>query len=395
MKKLALFILILAAGVAAYLVAGYGAPQEPETKFLTVLVEKGTLRAEITCTGTLRPLVEVIVGSQVSGTIKRLYADFESRVHKGQLVALIDPGLFEAKAAQARADLLAAKASLAKSEVTLEDEERNLKRQEGLIAKGSISQSQFDTAKTKCDAARAQVHVDEARVTQMEAKLNEAELQLKYTRIIAPVGGVVTSRSVDEGQTVAASFQAPVMFKIAEDLKRMQVHTNVDEADIGRVAEGQEAVFTVPAFPDETFKAKVVQIRNEPTVEQNVVTYNVLLDVSNDDLRLRPGMTANVRILLEEVQDALMVPDQALRFMPSAKLIKAQEIGQLTPLATGERRVWKLLGNDRIAPLTVKTGIYGTEKVQILSDTLATGDRLVVEAVTDKKKSPRLRGIRF
>lgn len=395
MKKVAAFIVVLAVGIGAYLLAGYGSPHKSETKFVTVPIEKGTLRAEITCTGTLRPLVEVIVGSQVSGTIKELYADFESRVKKGELVALIDPGLFEAKAAQARADLLAAEAGLAKSQVTLIDEERDLKRQKGLLEKGSISQSQFDTAKTQCDAARAQVRADEARVAQAKAKLREAELQLKYTRIVAPVSGVVTARSVDEGQTVAASFQAPVMFKIAEDLKRMQVHTNVDEADIGRVSMGQAAVFTVPAFPDEPFNAKVVQIRNEPTVEQNVVTYNVLLDVSNDDLRLRPGMTANVRVLLEEVSDALMVPDQALRFMPSAQLMKTQQIGKLTPLRKGEKRVWRLVEDNRISPLTIRTGIFGTEKVQIISDTLAQGDPLVVEAVIKKKRLPRIRGIRF
>lgn len=395
MRTLIAVIVVAVLAVGAYLLFGTPSATEPATRFVTVAVEKGKLRAEITCTGTLRPLVEVIVGSQVSGTIKKLYADFESRVEKGQLIALIDPGLFEAKAAQARADLLAAQANLAKSEVTLRNEERDFKRQEGLIGKGSISQSEFDKAKTEFEAAQAQVEVDRARVAQAEAKQREAKLQLEYTRIVAPVSGIVTSRNMDEGQTVAASFQAPQIFKIAEDLTRMQVHTNVDEADIGRVKVGQNAIFTVPAFPDEPFDAKVVQIRNEPTVEQNVVTYNVVLDVKNEDLRLRPGMTANVRILRAEVHDALMIPDQALRFTPTAKLMKTLQLPKLAALRKGERRVWELQNGDRIRPVIVKTGIFGTDRVQVHSDILKPGDLLVVEAATKKKRRPRLRGIRF
>jgi HlyD family secretion protein len=204
---------------------------------------------------------------------------------------------------------------------------------------------------------------------------------------------VVTARTGDVGQTVTASFQTPVLFKIAEDLTRMQVLTNVDEADIGRVRVGQQAEFTVPAFPDETFKASVSQIRNEPVVEQNVVTYIVVLDVHNEELKLRPGMTANVQVLLSEVPDALMVPDQAFRYSPAAGA-PAQEKGSLPALTGREKRVWKLVKQNRLLPLTVQIGLVGNERVQIFSDQIAQGDKVVVEE-TVKKKGPQMRGIRF
>ena len=244
-----LILVALAIAAGLYWKVGASREDEPEKKYVTVPVEQGTLRAEITCTGTLSPRVEVLVGSQVSGTIKEMYADFESKVKKGELIALIDPAKFQAKAEQARADVSAAKAGLAKSEVTLSDRLRDLRRKEGLVRKGSVSRSEYDEAKTEADAAEAQVVVDRAKVGQMQAKLKEAELELQYTRIIAPVDGVVVSRNMDVGQTVTASFQTPVLFKIAKDLTRMQVNTNVDEADIGRVTVGQKAVFTVPRIP--------------------------------------------------------------------------------------------------------------------------------------------------
>lgn len=394
-KKLVIIVVALALVVGVYVVFSRTGEKAPEITYVTVPVEQGALKAEVTCTGTLKPLVEVLVGSQVSGTIKELYADFESPVKKGQLVALIDPDLFEAKVAQAKADLLAAKAALDKSIVTSEDEQRTLRRKEALLEKNSISQSEFDTVKTKADAAESQVAVDRARVGQMEAKLQEAELQLKYTRIVAPVDGVVTARNMDVGQTVAASFQAPVIFKLAEDLRRMQVHTNVDEADVGRVQVGQRADFTVPSFPEETFTASVSQIRNDPKIEQNVVTYNVVLDVENQDLRLRPGMTANVNILLESADDTLMIPEQTLRFTPGADKKGGAESAKLPPVQPGQKVVWKLEPGNRIRPVVVTTGIVGMQNVQIRSEELKAGDRIVVEAAARDKKPNRSGAMRF
>jgi HlyD family secretion protein len=394
LKKVIIFAIIVAAAAGIYVALNRNGAEEPEIKYITVPVEKGTLKAEINSTGTLRPVVEVLVGTQVSGTIKELFADFETKVTKGQLIALIDPDKFEAKVNQARADLESATAGLNKAEVTLVDERRTLKRKETLIEGGSISQSEYDTAKTKADAAAAEVGMEKARVAQTTAKLREASLDLQYTRIVAPVNGVVTSRTGDVGQTVTASFQTPVLFKIAEDLKRMQVLTNVDEADVGRVREGQKAEFTVPAFPDQVFSASVSQIRNEPVVEQNVVTYIVVLDVDNDELKLRPGMTANVQILLSEVKDTLMVPDQAFRFNPAAGE-PGVEAKSLPALKSGQRRVWRLERGNRLTAIAVRAGIAGTERVQIFSDRLKKGDKVVVEEIHNKKQSSKMKGLRF
>jgi HlyD family secretion protein len=360
----------------------------PQTQYVTALVERGTVRSQITSTGTVKPLVEVLVGSQLSGTVKELYADFESPVKQGQLIALIDPATFKAELDEAQADVVAAKAALNQAQVTLEDERRTLARKESLIANHSISQSDYDAAKTRADRAEAQVLLEQARIEQLEAKRRKAQVQLEYTRIVAPVNGVVTLRNVDVGQTVAASFQAPVLFKIAEDLSRMQVHAGVDEADIGRVEPGKRATFTVPAFPEESFAATVKQVRNEPKVEQNVVTYTVVLDVDNSSLKLRPGMTANVTILLDEVHEALLVPEAALRFKPASSGKKASS-------AKVDPTVWKLENGQQLVPVKVRLGIQGSEKVQILSQEPRPGDRVVVHATSKKLPEKHLQGLRF
>jgi HlyD family secretion protein len=392
LRKIGIIASILIATLALYLVLGRTSEVAPEITYVTVPVEKGTLKAEINSTGTVKARVEVQVGSQVSGTIKKLFADFESVVKEGDLIALIDPDTYSAKVGQAKANLLAARARLAKSEVTLVDQARTLGRKADLVKTHAISQQDYDTAETNVDAERAQVEVEKATVAQLEATLQEAELNLKYTKIVAPVNGVVTARNMDIGQTVTASFQTPVLFRIAEDLKVMQVYTSVDEADIGRVREGQTAIFTVPAFPDEFFTASVTQIRNDPQIQQNVVTYNVILDVNNDDLKLRPGMTTTVRILLTEVQDALMVPDQAFRFSPRQETKLASN---LPSLKSGQRRLWKLEEKNQIRPLNVGIGVVGTERIQLFSDDLKPGDRIVVEAISKKKEGPQGQALRF
>jgi HlyD family secretion protein len=332
------------------------------------------------------------VGSQVSGTIKKLYADFESVVKQGDVIALIDPDTYKAKEGQAKANLLSAKANLQKAEVNLVDQLRTLRRKEELIKTNAISQQDLDTAQTNVDAARAQVEVAKATVAQMEANLQEAELNLKYTKIVAPVNGIVTARNMDVGQTVTASFQTPVLFRIAEDLTLMQVYTSVDEADIGRVRVGQQAAFTVPAFPDELFAASVTQIRNDPQIQQNVVTYNVILDVNNDDLKLRPGMTTNVQILLSEVHDALMVPQRAFQFSPRSE---KKLTSDFQAPKRGERRLWKLEAHNRLRPVIVRIGTVGTDRAQILSEDLKPGDRMVVEEVVKKKEGPQTPGIQL
>ncbi len=391
LKKL-IIASVIGVSVASVVYIVFSAPSDerPRAQYMTVPVEKGILRAEINSTGTIKPRVEVEVGSHVSGTIKKLYADFESVVKEGDIIALIEPDTYKAKVDQAKANLLAVKADLEKAEVNVTDQLRTLHRKEELIKSNSIGQRDFYTAQTNVDAARAQVGVAKATVAQTEENLEEAELNLKYTQIVAPVNGIVTARNMDVGQTVTASFQTPVLFRIAEDLTLMQVYADVDEADIGRVREGQIATFSVPAFPDEFCGASVAQIRNDPQIQPNVDTYNVILDVKNDDLKLRPGMTASVQIRITEVNDALMVPDQAFRFSPK------EQQDDLPPLKSGERRVWKLESNNQIHPISVRVGTVGSERTEIFSNELQSGDRVVLEVVSTKKQeSAGVPGLQF
>jgi HlyD family secretion protein len=283
-------------------------------QFKTVNASRGNLRAMVTATGTVNAVTNVLVGTQVSGTIKEIFVDFNSPVKKGQLLAQIDPALSEARVAQAKANLQAAVANVEKSETALADATRTLERNRTLFTKNYIARSEFDAAETAQRSALAQLNMNKAQVEQQTANLNQEETNLRYTRILSPVNGIVISRNVDIGQTVAASFQTPTLFSIAEDLTRMQIDTNVDEADIGRVRVGQDVEFTVDAYPDSTFRGQVSEVRNAPTTIQNVVTYNVIVRVSNPELKLKPGMTANVSIVTAGAQNVLTIPNAALRF---------------------------------------------------------------------------------
>jgi HlyD family secretion protein len=394
LKKIAFILVLVLVPLVGYTVHQRFRDNGQETQYITAAVERGTVRAQITASGTVRPLVEVLVGSQLSGTIKEMYADYESTVQQGELIALIDPAIFKAELDEAEADLAAAKAALNAARITRDDEARTLARKEGLIANHSISQSDYDAAKARAQRAEAQVLLQQARVGQMRAKQKKAQVRLRYTRIVAPVNGVVTSRNVDVGQTVAATFQAPVLFKIAEDLSRMQVHACVDEADIGRVVPGMRAVFTVPAFPGETFAATVEQVRNEPQVEQNVVTYTVVLQVDNKSLKLKPGMTAKVTIILDEVHDALLIPEATLRLKPGS-LMQGRKEHKTCGSKEGLITVWKLEEGETFSPVKVRLGIQGNEKVQAFTEELKPGDRVVVRAT--RKRGPRkhLKGLRF
>ena len=358
-------------GVSGFFVMNTG--QEDAVSFRTATVERGPMVAQVSTTGTLNAVITVQVGSQVSGQIKELGADFNSEVKSGEVIARIDPETFEAKVLQAKAELEVARANVRiqqvgieraekelanaaatlnslqakteKSRVTLENSRRNMDRRRALYQSGAVSESQTDDAQTshgqsaaqlKSDlseekaaesqtasreaalkAARAQVLYAIEQVRLKEASLHQAEVDFNNTFIRSPVDGVVIERAVDIGQTVAASFQAPKIFTIAQDLRSMQVETDVDEADIGRVRVGQSALFTVDAFPGSEFHGEVVQIRKHPHVVQNVVTYTVVVSAQNEDLRLLPGMTANIQIIVDERADVLKVPNAALRFRPT------------------------------------------------------------------------------
>jgi HlyD family secretion protein len=318
-------VLFLAAAGAGYAYWRMSSASK-EPPYLTAPVTKANIRQVVSSTGTLQAVTTVLVGSQVSGTIAKLFADYNSKVTNGQIVAQLDQARFAARVEETRANVLAAQASLAKAKVALEDADRTLKRTAELKQRELVSQSELDAAQTTYDSARAQVNVTQSQVGQAQAAMNQAQIDLGYTIIRSPVDGIVISRSVDVGQTVAASLSAPTLFNIANDLTKMEVHTNVDEADIGNISVGQDVSFTVDAYAQRRFRGKVYQVRNAPQVIQNVVTYDSVVRIDNKELLLKPGMTANVQFLVAQRQDALTIPNIALRFRPPEDKNEAQEL---------------------------------------------------------------------
>lgn len=276
----------------------------PAPSYRTAAVERGSLKATVSATGSVRPVTQVSVGSQVSGTLAKLNVDYNSRVRAGEVLAQLDPASFRARAAQADA-------AVARAEAAAKDARRQYKRAQELVKDDFISQADVD-------AAEVAVEQRDADLMQARAQLDVAKVDLANTTIRSPIDGVVIARSVDVGQTVAASLQAPQLFLIANDLAQMQVETRIDEADIGRIHPGQLVTFSVDAFPDATFEGRVSQVRLEPITDQNVVTYTTVIHTRNDDLRLRPGMTANVSVLVDSREDVLKLPNAALRFRPAA-----------------------------------------------------------------------------
>jgi HlyD family secretion protein len=436
---------LLAITVALIGLYGYLRHVNGRTSFQTAAVTRGPLIAAISATGTLNAVINVQVGSQVSGQIKELYADFNSRVTKGQIIARIDPDIFQAQVNQAqaqvaaaeaavlnqraavtktRADLENARAALAvahaqtvKAQVAVTDGERNLGRQRELRRRELTAQADLDAAQVAydsavaqqeaslaqeraqaatVDSAAAQLEVADAQlqsaiaqVAQARAALSQAELNLEHTVIRAPVDGVVVSRNVDVGQTVAASLQAPTLFLIAQDLSKMQVDTNVDEADVGRVRVGQAVTFTVDSFAGQTFRGDVIQVRKAPQVVQNVVTYDVVVSAPNPDLRLLPGMTANVRIVTDQRDDALKVPNAALRFHPPgvASDRPARSIPADARAASGASRglpgqVWVIGDNAGPRAVPLLLGISDGTFTEVLSGDLADGRQVIVGSTT-------------
>jgi HlyD family secretion protein len=286
----------------------------PAGKYETATVDRGDIVEVVTATGTVNPVITVRVGSQVSGRIVKLFADFNSEVKEGQVIAQVDTDIYETRVAQARANHQMAKSQTLQAKVGLVDAERDLKRVERLAKDGVRSERDMEIAQAKFDAAKAEHAAALAREEQMKAALNSAEVDLEHTTIYSPVDGVVISRTCDVGQTVVASFQTPDLFLIAKDLTKMQVEAYVDEADIGKVRLAQKVTFTVDAFPNKTFTGTVSQIRFAPEEQENVVTYVTVVEVPNPDLILRPGMTATVSVFVEERDNALRVPDIAVRF---------------------------------------------------------------------------------
>lgn len=384
MKRILISIAIAAiVGIAAFLLLKN---KGDEPKFKTEKIVRGDIIETVTASGTVNPVTTVLVGTQVSGTVKNIYADFNSPVKKGQLIARIDPARFEAEVEQARANLLSTKAEAERTEANLIDAERKLERNRKLFSDNLVSKNDMDTSETNYETAKAQVSASKAQVAQAEATLKIAETNLRYTKILSPVDGIVVSRNVDVGQTVAASFQTPTLFTIAQDLMKMQIDTNVDEADIGKVSAGQNVEFNVDAYPDITFKGKVLQVRNAPITIQNVVTYDVVIKVDNPELQLKPGMTANVSIVLSIKKDVLKISNAALRFSPDVKdKSRTQQKG---------RGVW-IIENKTPKRIPVAVGISDGNYSELLSGEIREGQEIIAESLTKPKENNRPVGPRM
>ena len=422
------WLLLLVIALVVILTAAFFLKPKNEVQYFTTKVDRGDLHEVVQATGTINAVITVKVGAQVSGTVAKLYVDFNSKVKQGQVIAEIDPRLFVGAVLQARADYqnakanaAAAKANLEKAQATAVQTKADYERTRVLTEKGVMSQQQLDLAKANADtsdagvsAAQAQVVQANAQVAQKQAAVTVAETNLNYCTIRAPIDGVVVARNVDVGQTVASSLQAPVLFTIAQDLTKMQVYTQTDESDVGQIQMGQPATFTVDAFPGRMFKGRVSQIRLNATVVQNVVTYNTIVDFDNPDMKLFPGMTAYVNIPVANASGVLKIPNGALRYKPDlpAQAIRnlyakygietggggragsGQGTGQAGSKGAGAHStdssgmvqandvavVWKLLPDKSLQPVKIRTGITDhtfTALAQVLQGELKDGDLLV------------------
>lgn len=390
-------LVVLGASVLGYMM--WSGDQAPPAKFRTATIERGSVISVVTATGTVNPVVAVQVGSQVSGYIRSLSADFNSVVKAGQIIAQIDPAPFQARRDQAWSNLQMAKAAVSKAQVDLAQKKREWERMQRLLGQQFVSQNDVDLAMTNAENAQAQLQLAGAQVKQAEAALSASELDLKYTTIRSPVDGIVIARNVEVGQTVAASFATPNFFLIALDLTKMQVDTNVSEADIGGMADGRAATFTVDAYPGEVFRGEIKQVRNAPLAVQNVVTYNVVVGVDNPDLRLKPGMTANVSIVVAQRDQALKVPNAALRFTPPSGLAGgAGRADAAAPKSAGGeggggaaasvgKRLWRLGAGGVPEPVAVQAGVSDGTMTEVVGAELQEGEKVIIGV--DAGRGPR------
>jgi HlyD family secretion protein len=399
-KRSSILIAALAAGLGALVWVRAQRSGGPALEFETAPVQRGSLAARVTATGTLSPLVTVQVGSQVTGRIQELRADFNSKVTKDQVIAVIDPRLFESELVEARANLESARAGVARARAELENARLQHERTASLAARELAPRADADAARAAHQSAEAQVAAAEAALAQAAAAVEQAETQLAYTTIRSPIDGVVISRDVELGQTVAASLQAPTLFTIAEDLRKMELHTNVSEADVGRLAPGMPAEFGVDAYPTDRFRGAVREIRYAPQTVQNVVTYDAVVAVDNGELKLRPGMTADVSFQVDERSDVLLVPNAALRFQPPPEALdgEADALRAEAPAAgarnapSRERVVWTPGGGGRLRPLRVQIGVSDGQSTEVTGADLAEGVEVVTGIVGVEPAKPGSQG---
>lgn len=343
--------------------------------YQTQKLAKCTITDVVEASGTINPVNIVSVGSTVSGLMKEIYVDFNSEVKKGQLLAQIDPANFQASVDQNQAQITNAQANLARLNAELSMAEKTYTRYKNLYAKNFIARSELDQAESDYLAKKASIGAQKASIAQAQANYKTAVTNLGYTKIIAPVDGTIISRDINVGQPVAASFQAPELFKIAQDLTKMQIEVNVSEADIGRVKEGQEAEFNLDGYPDTTFKGIVTQVRLDSTTTSNVVTYTVIVSVNNEDLTLKPGMTANVSIITKRSEDVMCAPNVALKFTPQTNGQRYQNRG-----------IW-ILKNGKPKRIDIEVGASDETNVEVVSKDLKLGDNVIISSTGGKSKA--------
>lgn len=366
--------IIVLAGIIGGLASWYFRTDGQGTAYLTHKLAKGDIVEKITASGTINPISTVNIGTQVSGTISEIYVDYNSEVKKDQLLARIDPALFEATVGQRRAALNVAKAEVQVAENEVDYAKKQLGRIKKLNASRYSADKELDLSEKEYNNAVAQVALKKAQVEQAQAALDAAETELRYTKIISPVDGIVVSKEVEVGQTVAASFQTPTLFKVAEDLTKMQIEASVVEADIAKVKNGQVVEFSVDSFPDEVFYGKVMQVRNEAINTSNEVTYEVIIEVDNADLKLKPGMTANVEIITAEKKGILLVPNKALRFFVT------DDNGETKRYK--DKGIWTL-DDGQPSRIVIKTGVADEDFTEITGENLREG----MEIITDEAAS--------
>ena len=365
-------VIALALGVYGY----WQSNRSSAAHYVTAPVDRGSIVHAVTATGTINPVTVVQVGTYVSGPITEIYADFNTAVKAGQLLAKIDPRPFAAQVALSRAALANSQAQLQKDRANLNYQELTYRRDEQLLNSAVIAHDQLDNQHSVYNQAVAQVALDRAVIQQQEATLRAAELNLNYTNIVSPVDGTVVSRNVDQGQTVAASYQTPTLFLVAQDLTKMQVDTNVSESDIGDVRFGQAVDFTVDAYTSKSFRGNVAQVRQAPITVQNVVTYDVVVNVPNPELLLMPGMTANVTIVTDRRDDVVRVPQRALAFVPDHRSSWPGTAGR----GWQASQVW-IESGGKLHPVRITRGLDDGNYVEVVNGDIKPGDMVVVDSM--------------
>lgn len=405
---------------------GYFRGRKDAPKYMTATVRRGNITSVVQATGTINPLTTVPVGSYVSGTVKYIFADFNTRVKNGQVLAQLDPAIYEAQVIQARgnlqnaeanlstlqANVQVAAANLAKAQANVQYETATARRSQDLFASGVVSadsneqiqstlgqaQAEVKSSQAGLEQAKAQLAQSKSQITSMQGALDAAQTNLKYTTIISPIDGTVVARNIDVGQSVAATLQAPNVFSVAQDLTRMQVYAATDESDTGNIRNGIPVTFQVDAFPNDVFHGRVSNIRLNPTTVQNVVTYNTVIDFNNPEEKLLPGETAYVTIPTGHAEDTVEIPNPALTFKPQMQpaalqaLYKRYNISReaSTTHLGGWQTVWKLGPNDQLIPIAVQCGITDYNNTQLLQGDVKVGDALV----TSQQNTPGATGTR-